>query len=293
MSGSDSATGRPADDPAAIRYSPAVDTARDYYNSEDADNFYFRIWGGENIHIGLYRSEDEPIAVASGRTVERMAHRLSRLGPDSRVLDLGSGYAGSARQLVREYGCTCAALNLSETENARARRMNAEQGLADRIEVIDGSFETLPWKDGAFDVVWSQDALLHSGRRGRVLDEAARVLKPGGEMIFTDPMQADDCPPGVLQPILDRIHLETLGSPGFYRERAAESGFERFDFEDHTHQLTTHYRRVLEELEAREGELDGFVSGGYIARMKKGLKHWIEGGRQGYLAWGIIRLRTS
>ncbi|MDH5777270.1 MAG: SAM-dependent methyltransferase, partial [Gammaproteobacteria bacterium] len=37
-------------------YSEAVATARDYYNSEDADNFYNIIWGGEDIHIGLYES---------------------------------------------------------------------------------------------------------------------------------------------------------------------------------------------------------------------------------------------
>lgn len=35
-------------------YSEVVETARDYYNSPDADNFYFHIWGGEDIHVGLY-----------------------------------------------------------------------------------------------------------------------------------------------------------------------------------------------------------------------------------------------
>ena len=34
-------------------YSEAVSIARDYYNSDDADNFYAIIWGGEDIHIGL------------------------------------------------------------------------------------------------------------------------------------------------------------------------------------------------------------------------------------------------
>ncbi|MFB6261723.1 MAG: SAM-dependent methyltransferase, partial [Thiohalorhabdaceae bacterium] len=50
-------------------YSEAVETAREYYNSEDADTFYFTIWGGEDLHIGMYQSEDEPIFDASVRTV--------------------------------------------------------------------------------------------------------------------------------------------------------------------------------------------------------------------------------
>ena len=83
----------------------AVNVARDYYNSGDADNFYAEIWGGEDIHIGIYESGDEPIRDASRRTVERMASRLEGLGPESRVLDIGAGYGGPARFLAESYGC--------------------------------------------------------------------------------------------------------------------------------------------------------------------------------------------
>ena len=50
----------------------AVDIARDYYNSDDADHFYFHVWGGEDIHVGLYAHDDEAIAPASHRTVTRI-----------------------------------------------------------------------------------------------------------------------------------------------------------------------------------------------------------------------------
>ena len=44
-----------------------VAITRDYYNSKDADNFYSSIWGGEDIHIGLYREPGETIFAARGR----------------------------------------------------------------------------------------------------------------------------------------------------------------------------------------------------------------------------------
>ncbi len=84
-------------------HSEVVSTARDYYNSEDADNFYFHIWGGEDIHIGLYEHEDEEIATASRRTVEYMARQVPGLNAESRVLDLGAGYGGAARYLARTF----------------------------------------------------------------------------------------------------------------------------------------------------------------------------------------------
>ncbi|ASR37358.1 SAM-dependent methyltransferase [Prauserella marina] len=280
---------KPADDSAT--YSAAVNVARDYYNSGDADNFYYSIWGGEDIHVGLYESENEEIAVASRRTVERMAGKLT-LTSGSHVLDIGSGYGGAARYLAKTFGCKVTCLNLSEVENERNRQFNAELGLAELIDVVDGSFEDLPFDDNEFDVVWSQDAMLHSGDRGQVLREVARVLKPKGDFLFTDPMAADDCDKTLLKPILDRLHLETMGSPGFYRREFNRLGMSSIDFEDHTPQLATHYGRVLAETERRNDDISGSVSTEYLTRMKVGLKNWVDGGLAGNLAWGIFHIRS-
>lgn len=270
-------------------YSRVVQTARDYYNSDDADNFYFHVWGGEDIHIGLYRDDDEAIADASRRTVRRMAELLGTLDASHRVLDLGAGYGGSMRYLAREFGSRCVALNLSEVENERDRKKNAQQGLDDLIEVVDGDFTKLPYEDDSFDVVWSQDAFLHSGDRACVCSEAARVLRPGGRFIFTDPMQSNDADEQRLQPIYERIHLDSLGSPDFYRETLGALGLEELAWEDHGAQLPRHYARVKRELEANEGELlEHGVSEEYITRMKAGLQHWVDGGLRGDLEWGIF-----
>ena len=275
-------------------YSEVVETARQYYNSDDADTFYFTIWGGEDIHIGLYQSDSEPIFDASRRTVEKMVSMLQTLNKDSYVLDVGAGYGGSMRYIAEKYGCKTVAQNLSEVENERDRQKNREQGLDHLVEVVDGDFEHLDWPADTFDIAFSQDAFLHSGNRQRVLEEIDRVIKPGGEIIFTDPMQSDDCPEGVLQPILDRIHLDSLGSPGFYREQAKRLGWEELAFEDHTHQLANHYGRVRKELVSREDEIrNAGVSDDYIERMKKGLNHWVEGGNSGYMKWGIFHFRKK
>ncbi|MFR9674503.1 methyltransferase domain-containing protein [Streptomyces sp. TR06-5] len=286
---------RPSEDRSGS-YSSAVTTARSYYNSADADAFYAAVWGGEDIHIGLYDRPDEPIADASRRTVERMAGKLG-LSPGSVVLDLGAGYGGSARQLATAHRCRVLALNLSEVENERHRALNAERGLSDSIEVVDGSFEDLPYPDSSVDVVWSQDAFLHSGNRTRVLEEAARVLRPGGQLIFTDPMSADGVPKARLQPVLDRIHLETMGSPGFYRRELSKLGFSPASgdgFEEHREQLVRHYGRVLEETERQEAQgLGGQVSAEYLTRMKKGLTNWVHSGQEQDVTWGIFHFRFN
>ena len=270
------------------RYTGAVKTARDYYNSADADNFYSLVWGGEDIHVGIYEHPQEKVFDASRRAVATMAERVPGLGAGARVIDLGSGYGGSMRYIARAYGCSAVGLNLSERENERGRRQTAEQGLDDRLDIIDGSYEEVPFRDASFDVVWSQDALLHSGDRERVLAEATRVLRPGGHLVFTDPMQTDDCNTDALQPILDRLYLDTLGSPSFYREALGRLGLEERLFDERADMIPMHYGRVREVLVEEEDAVGRSVSSDYIARMKRGLEHWVNGGRNGDLTWGIF-----
>lgn len=265
----------------------AVAVAERYYDSTEADHFYKNVWGGEDIHIGIYENTDD-IAEASRTTVQRMAQRVAPLTPEHKILDIGSGYGGPARQLAKSFGCHVTCLNLSEVQNAYNRERCAADGVSGLVKVVHGSFEDIPEPEAQFDVVWSQDAILHSGNRRRVLEEVARVLKPGGSFVFTDPMQSDDCPDGVLQPIYDRIHLETLGSPGFYREELAKLGLKENSFDEMTAQLITHYDRVGAELKSRYDEIVGVSGKEYVDNMLRGLERWVEGGQNGYLVWGIF-----
>ncbi len=268
-----------------------VKVTQDYYDSSDADSFYYHVWGGEDIHVGIYQSEDEPIFNASQRTVQKMLSMVSGLDENSKVLDLGAGYGGAARYLALETGCKVWCYNLSEKENERNREKNQKLGLDKLIEVHQGNFEQINFEDEAFDVIWSEDSLLHSNRKKVVFEEAYRVLKPGGDFIYTDPMQSDNCPDGVLQPILDRIHLEELGSVKRYREIAREVGFQEVEIIEMPDQLVNHYSRVLEGIDQNQEKIAGHVSQAYIDKMKQGLQHWINGGKSNYLNWGIVHFR--
>ena len=152
----------------------------------------------------------------------------------------------------------------------------------------------MPFGDASFEVVWSQDAILHAPDRRAVLDEVARVMKPGALFVFTDPMQSDDLGPddaSALQPIYERIHLPDLASFGFYEEELLNRGFEKVTVEDRTQELRNHYFRVQQELDARRDELS--ASDAFVDRMIGGLEHWVRGADEGRLAWGIMLYRKT
>ena len=270
--------------------SQPLSTAETYYDSSDADRFYEKIWGGEDIHIGLYKDTND-IRDASRATVKTMANQLENLSRDSKVIDLGAGYGGSARFMAKTTGCEVTCLNISEVQNQRNRELNKEQSLEKLVSVRHGSFEEIPCEDSSMSIVWSQDAFLHSNYRDKVLAEIARVSAPGGELIFTDPMQADDCPDGVLQPVYDRLELDTMGSFSYYRQGLSSLGFEEVRCTDLSVQLGNHYSNVKKELKSRYEELATDISPEYMDRMIEGLENWVLAAEQGYLAWGILHFR--
>lgn len=266
----------------------SVTTARSYYNSSPADNFYYTIWGGNDIHIGLYALDKEPIAIASQRTVEKMAQTVGNIDSNTRVLDLGAGYGGAARWLAQRHGCKVTCLNLSEVQNERNRSMTREAKLGELVEVVDGDFENLPFGNAAFDLIWSQDSFLHCSNRETVIKEIARVLIPKrGTVVFTDPMASRNASQERLGPIKQRLSIDTFGSQTYYKEQFAKHGFTEISFDSHLDQLILHYTRVLEEIDSQKELLEKNISDDYVERVRSGLKHWIRGGKEGQLDWGI------
>lgn len=67
----------------------------------------------------------------------------------------------------------------------------------------------------SFDLVTSQDALMHCGNeRHRAIEEAARILKPGGFMSFTDCMKSNNADPEVSISALSRQHHSRFSRRG-------------------------------------------------------------------------------
>ena len=263
-------------------------TTKAYYDSLDADHFYHQVWGSEDIHIGIYESPDEDIFTASQRTVQRMASMLNPIDEGTKVLDLGAGYGGAARYLASHFNAHVTCLNLSERENARNVEKNDSLDLSGQIDVLQGNFETIPFDDDHFDIVWSEEALLHSDDKAGVFEEVSRILRKGGHFIFSDAMRTDDVPTDELAPILERIHLKELGSVKRYRKLASENGLQEVAVKEMPEQLSLHYSKVQKELNAQYNELLKVCSQEYLNRMDEGLSHWINGGEKGYLNWGIL-----
>lgn len=103
--------------------------------------------------------------------------------PEDRVLDVATGTGLVARELVRRYGCSVVGLDQSRQMLAGARRgLAGTPQLAERIELVEGQAERLPFADREFDHLTFTYLLRYVDDPASTLAELARVVRPGGRI---------------------------------------------------------------------------------------------------------------
>lgn len=131
-----------------------------------------------------YAAKDDPVALLRAEARARNKWIVSELAGRSpnkalRILDIGCGAGFLANALAQE-GYLVTGLDTSESSLAVARNHD----VAGAVVYQYGDAYNLEFADGEFDVVCAMDFLEHVEEPERVVQEAARVLKPGGFFFF-------------------------------------------------------------------------------------------------------------
>jgi demethylmenaquinone methyltransferase/2-methoxy-6-polyprenyl-1,4-benzoquinol methylase len=126
-----------------------------------------------------YDTLEELLSLGQNRRWRRaMVDRIVPVAP-RRVLDVATGTAGVARQLERRTGAVVVGVDLTEPMLRRGQAALRADGAADRICLLAGRAEALPFPDASFDGLTFTYLLRYVADPGETLRELARVLKPG------------------------------------------------------------------------------------------------------------------
>ncbi len=191
---------------------------------------------GDPITKGLYGAEEtatlpEEAVLASLGCGNPTA--LAELRPGETVLDLGAGGGIDVLLSARRVGPTGKAYGLDMTDEmiSLARENQLKAGV-ENVEFLKGEIENIPLPEGSVDVIISNCVINLSADKDRVLEEAFRVLKPGGRFAVSDIVVRGDVPPEI------RKHMELwVGcvagalAEEEYRSKLAAAGFESIDVE--------------------------------------------------------------
>ena len=181
--------------------------------------------------------------------------------PHARILDVACGGGAPTLRLARRTGCSAVGVDNNAQAVANAGALVQHHGLSEKVrfEHVDAS-QPLPFPNGTFDAVVCFDALVHFPNRPRIFAEWARMLAPGGRLLFTDQVMTG--------PISnEEIEARTivgyflLAGPGYDERLLDEAGFKLLRCEDLTVRLCEIAQRHCavraahaDELRAAEGD---------------------------------------
>lgn len=111
--------------------------------------------------------------------------------PGAQVLDIGAGIGGPARYLAATLGCRVTGIDLTPEFVSAASELSRLCGMEDRVRFVEGDAAHMPFADKAFDHACCFYVGMNLPDKPAVMAEAARVLKPGGRLIWTEAASAE------------------------------------------------------------------------------------------------------
>ncbi len=163
-----------------------IDTAQHF---EDCHNDYLFAWcNSDNLafHYGYWDSDKPYEQHQALINKNQLLYDKAEIKPTDRVLDAGCGIGGSSIWMAKNFGNRATGVTISGKQvdyAAKQAKKNGVKGLADFVKT---NFCDTPFDDETFDVIWAAEAVCHTQYKGKFLEEAYRVLKPGGRIVYCD-----------------------------------------------------------------------------------------------------------
>jgi len=174
------------------------------------------------------------------------------LAPGAPVVVTGcAGFIGSAvTEALLALGCRVTGVDIT-AEFCRAASMLANRtGMDEKVTFERADAIELPFEGGSFDLVWMQHMAMNIKDKRRLFSEVRRVLKPGRNVAFHEPMLGDGAVLDMRYPVpWDRNgRVSFLISPDEMRVLLEKAGFEPLVWEDVTDEARQWFERVVKRM---------------------------------------------
>jgi 2-polyprenyl-3-methyl-5-hydroxy-6-metoxy-1,4-benzoquinol methylase len=193
-------------------------------------------------------------------------------GPD--VLDVGCSQGIASILLAREGHRVVGIDREHEAIRAARERLDQEEAqVRERVEFRVGEGRAVGFADGSFDAVLLGEVLEHQLDPGKLLDEARRVLRPGGRIVITTPYGIHPYPDHK-EPLYLSALLERLSSKLSIAEIALVDRYAGVVAERSKDRAPRVWRRALRVAESRLADQDEAVEKlrGLVSELREGTR---------------------
>jgi arsenite methyltransferase len=201
---------------------------------------------------------------------------LAELKAGETVLDLGSGGGIDVLLSAKRVGPAGKAFGLDMTDEMLAlANENKRKSGAKNVEFLKGEIESIPLPDNSVDVIISNCVINLSANKDRVLQEAFRVLKPGGRFAVSDVVTKGEMLPEIRKSVLLWVGCVAGAlEEDEYKAKLRAAGFERVDIEPTRIYRVEDARTFLSgqgiDVDAIAPQIDGKFFSAFVRAVKPG-----------------------
>lgn len=220
-----------------------------YYETCEAN--YRKWWDLDRslaMHAGFWDKSTKTLHEALLKENEILAS-IAKIERGDSVLDAGCGVGGSSIFLADRIGCRVTGITLSEKQVQTATRKARERELAQPPAFLVRDFTRTGFPDGSFDVVWAIESVCHAEDKSLFVNEAYRLLKPGGRLILADGFNVRNSYTQREKRLLDKTvngwAVDSMESIPNFERYLREAQFKNISMQDATHYVLPSSRRLF------------------------------------------------
>ena len=207
------------------------------------------------------------------------------------VLDVCSGMGGPARYLAWKTGCDVTGLDLTASRVQGATELTRVAGLSGSVRFVHGDALAMPFHDASFTLAVAQESFAHIPDKPRLLAECARVLRPGGRLVFSDILHCGSLSDQDAHRLFEGMTFSDIATLAGYAELLRVRGMEVVRLVD----LTEEWTRILVERLAMyrslESQTVARLGREHFERYDRAYRHFVGLYERGVLAGALIHAR--
>jgi SAM-dependent methyltransferase len=175
-----------------------------------------------------------PFDQLHGRNIEATRDHVGRLGlkAGETALDVGSGIGGPARYIAVTTGAKVTGLDLTPEFVATAQDLSKRCGLDGQVLFQEGDALAMPFAAASFDAALCLYVAMNIGAKAKLAHEIARVLKPGGRLVWSEVVLGGQGEPQFPLPWAREASFSFLTRPDLLRAAIEGSGLKITDWID-------------------------------------------------------------
>lgn len=202
------------------------------------------------MSLGFWNRGAKNLRQALSNQNQQMAE-IAQIKKTDKILDAGCGVGGSSVFLAKNYSCQMTAITIVSNQVSKVLKNAQNHNVSNLINCQQMDYCKTSFPDESFDAVWGIESICYAKSKKNFIEEAYRILKPGGRIIISEIIaekEKSNMTPNEIKSLYtngyNKCMVESLHTEKEYYQDLENTGFKNVRIDDYTKEIYPSIRRL-------------------------------------------------